>query len=81
MDPLFDEGVALPSDLSEDCDNVDCWDVSSCIGIPSGPVTGPALLDVELLGVSPEFALFDPAVDATGIEVGGIVEFMDPIKI
>ena len=36
---------------------------------------------MELLDVSPEFALFDPAVDATGIEVGGIVEFMDPIKI
>jgi len=24
VEPLFDEGVARPSDLSEDCDNVDC---------------------------------------------------------
>lgn len=49
------------------------------MGIPSGPVTGPELPDVELLDDCPEFALFDPAVDATGIDVGGIVEFIGPI--
>ena len=49
------------------------------MGIPSGPVTGPVLLDVELLDDSPEFALLDPVDDATGIEVGGSVEFIDAI--
>ena len=49
------------------------------MGIPSGPVTGPVLLDVELLDDSPEFALLDPVEEATGIEVGGSVEFIDPI--
>jgi len=34
--PVF--GVCLPSDLSEDCDNVDCCDDSSWSGTPSGPV-------------------------------------------
>lgn len=49
------------------------------MGIPSGPVAGPMLLDVELLDDSPEFALLDPAEDATGIELGGSVEFIDPM--
>ena len=48
------------------------------MGIPSGPVTGPELPDDELLGNSPEFALFGPAVETTGIDVGGIVEFIGP---
>lgn len=31
-------GVCRPSDLSDDCDRVDCCDVSSWSGTPSGPV-------------------------------------------
>ena len=31
-------GVCRPPELSEDCESVDCWDVSSCMGCPSGPV-------------------------------------------
>ena len=49
------------------------------MGTPSGPVTGPELPDAELLGNSPEFALFGPPVEAPTIDVGGIVEFMGPI--
>ena len=39
-------------------------------------MTGPELPDVELLGNNPEFALLGPADEATGIDVGGIVELM-----
>ena len=31
-------GVCRPSDLSDDWESVDCWDDSSWMGTPSGPV-------------------------------------------
>ena len=58
--PPFDDGVCLPSDRSEDWDRVDCWEVPSCIGTPSGPVAG-----VQLVGPGPDEEL-----------VGGIVELL-----
>ena len=38
-------GVCLPpSDRSEFWERVDCWEVSSCMGTPSGPVGALLLL-------------------------------------
>ena len=51
------------------------------MGRPSGPVTGIGPPDVALLDIGPEFALLDPDGDAaTGKDVGGILEFIVPIK-
>lgn len=51
--PPFDEGVCLPSDLSDDCERVDCCEVSSWRGTPSGPVAAEELFggpEDELVG-------------------------------
>ena len=42
-------------------------------------MTGPELPGAELLGKDPEFALFGPADETTGIDVGGIAEFIGPM--
>ena len=39
-----------PSDRSEFCESVDCCEVSSCMGTPSGPVGALLLLLVEVGG-------------------------------
>ena len=43
--PVACFGVCLPPS-DEFCESVDCWEVSSCIGTPSGPV-GALLLLVD----------------------------------
>lgn len=60
--PVF--GVWRPSDRSEDCESVDCWDDSSCNGTPSGPVV---VVEVLMAGDTPP-----PEFDEGGIEeLGG----------
>ena len=64
--------------MSLDCESVDCWLVSSCMGWPSGPVVtmGPdtelvvavAAPGVESLGVAPPS--LGVGVLAGGIELG-----------